>query len=185
MPDLRLLFLVVIFYLTSCGQFNGGRGTGSTKQIAVAPVFGWLDGRCFATLEDISEPGQDILVVGLDDPQSISNAQVVGPATAEACGPLSSDRRERNEAEGLKFYTVTSEQSFGLAIGVMGRIYQSNIKDGVARVVLSGEGVFSQFTHCATGDGISFDVWASAPYEQAPVWTGFYYLGYDVERNCP
>lgn len=187
MPVLRLLCLIMVLYLTSCGQFDGAGSTEVSKQAeaVIAPEFGWFDGRCFATMKNISEPQLQILVVGLDDPQSISYAKVAGPAKAETCGPLSSGRRERNESEGLKFYEVESEKPIGLAIGVIGKVYESNIKEGVVRLDLTGDGTFQQFTHCATGDGIGFDVWVTPPYEQKPVWTGFYYLDYDVDRNCP
>ncbi len=176
----RLLTILVPFF-TGCGLLQE-EGAGGVR---LAPIFGWLDSHCFAVQQSNLSSETEILVVILDDPQTFSFAQIVGPASAQRCGPLASDRRERNESEGLHFYEVKSDQSFDLAIGVIGEISEPKIMNQRMQADVGGDGTIERFSHCATSDGISFDVWASAPYEQAPIWSGFYYLGYDVERNCP
>ncbi len=187
MSKFILLFFVAIFFtLISCGGQNKSLASmEQTKDKTSSLTFGWFNGSCFATTKSNLRAETEILVIVLGDPQSISSAKVVEPAKVQDCPPLSSDRRERNESEGLRFYKVKSDQIFNLAIGVVGNVSRTSILGGVVHLDLDNDGTFERFTHCATSDGISFDIWGSRPYEQKPIWSGFYYLGYDVERNCP
>jgi len=41
------------------------------------------------------------------------------------------------------------------------------------------------FSYCAASEGISFDAWSAIPYKSKNLWSGYYYLGYDIESNCP
>jgi hypothetical protein len=185
MSNLKLLLVIAVFTLVSCAQFKDSSATEQVENKTAASIFGWFDGSCFATMENNLSPDTEILVVVLDDPQILSAAKVVGPANAQMCGPMSSDRRQQNESGGLSFYQVKSDHTFGLAIGVVGAVARASIINDVVMADLGNDGIFERFTHCATNEGISFDIWASTPYEQNPLWSGYYYLGYDVERNCP
>lgn len=185
MLKLKILFFIVLFTLVSCALSRESALTEQAKDKTTAEILGWFDGTCFATSESNLDQGTEIFVVMLDDPQSISVAKVIGPANPKTCGPLSADRREQNKSEGLSFYEVKSDDVFGLAIGVIGEVSQPKIKKGVVQADLGNDGTVERFTLCATNDGISFDIWASTPYEVDPIWSGHYYLGYDVERTCP
>jgi len=98
---------------------------------------------------------------------------------------VSADRRKHNLSEGVSFYEVKSAKVFDFAIGVVGDVSEPRVKEGVVHVGIGSDGIFERFTFCATSEGLSFNVWASAPFEKDPVWSGYYYLGYDVERTCP
>lgn len=182
MFNLRLFFIIVVFALSSCGTISESQ---QKKHVADQPIFGWFDGRCFATLENSLAPKTEILVVRLDAPQTLMSAEVIGLANPHDCAPLSRDRREQNEAEGYTFYAVKQSQVFGLAIGIVGAVVESRTENGIVFADLDSDGTFEQFTHCATSEGISFDIWGATPYKDKPIWSGYYYLGYDVERNCP
>jgi len=124
-------------------------------------------------------------VVLLDEPQSISSAVLAGPANPQTCGPLSAERRKQNILEDVSFYEVKSDTAFGLAIGVIGNVSQPKVKDGIVLTDIGNDGNFERFTLCATSDGLVFHVWTSLPFKKDPVWSGYYYLGYDVDRTCP
>jgi hypothetical protein len=49
---------------------------------------------------------------------------------------------------------------------------------------LTGDGTAETFTQCSTSEGISFSVWSGKPYAGEPLWSGYYYLGYDTEVIC-
>lgn len=185
MFGLKLLAFTLVFTLLSCTHFKSEFPNEQATHKAAATVFGWFDGNCFATMRGDLKLDADIFVVNLDAPQTVSSAKVVDMAKAETCGPLSSDRRQQNESEGLKFYTVKSDHALALAIGVVGELPQSSIIDGSVQADIGNDGSFESFSYCATSEGLSFDIWPSTPYEQEPVWSGYYYLGYDIERNCP
>jgi hypothetical protein len=38
---------------------------------------------------------------------------------------------------------------------------------------------------CVTSEGVKFSAWEGEPYRGTPLWSDYYYLGYDVEPNCP
>ena len=185
MFNVNVIFFIVLFALASCATRDEPTLVESLKEKINTEIYGWFDGDCFATLEKNLSPETEILVVLLDDPPSISLAKIIGPANLQTCGPLSNDRREQNEADGLSFYEVESQKELGLAIGIIGKVSQPKIINGVVRADIGNNGITEHFTLCATNDGISFDIWVSKPYEKSRIWSGFYYLGYDVERTCP
>ena len=41
------------------------------------------------------------------------------------------------------------------------------------------------FEHCASSEGVRFRVRSAGPGTAATLWSGYYYLGYDVEADCP
>lgn len=185
MLNLKALFLIAVFSLISCESFRESSLKDHANDKAMAEMFGWFDGNCFAIASKSLSPGTEIFVVTLDSPQSISSVKVVGSANEQRCGPLSPDRRAQNISEGLSFYEVKPDDGIGLAIGVIGEISQPKTREGVVQADLGNDGTFERFTLCATNEGLSFDIWTSTPYEHEPIWSGYYYLGYDVERTCP
>jgi hypothetical protein len=50
---------------------------------------------------------------------------------------------------------------------------------------LNGDGHEDYFTECSTSEGVQFNIWTDAPYKNKALWSAYYYLGYDVEPNCP
>ena len=50
---------------------------------------------------------------------------------------------------------------------------------------LNNDGLPDSFSYCATSEGISFDAWSAIPYKSKNLWSGYYYLGYDIQSNCP
>jgi len=137
------------------------------------------------TSEKNINPGTDILLVLLNEPQSVSTAKVVEPANSKTCGPLAEERRERNISEGESFYEVKSSTVYYLAIGVIGDVSQPKVENGLVLADIGNDGNFERFTLCATSEGLSFGIWNSKPYTNKPVWFGYYYLGYDVDSTCP
>ena len=81
---------------------------------------------------------------------------------------------------GLEVRAQLLHQAVDLGIGVLGetKVVQGGID-------LTGDGRPETFTQCATSEGVSFRVWSGTPYQGLPLWSGYYYLGYDVEANCP
>ena len=149
------------------------------------PVIGWLDSNCFAVAKKGLPNGTELFVVTLDGPQAVASATIIGPANAESCGPMAADRREYNLSQGLSFYDIKSSTPFGTAIGILAKVTNAKVSNENVLADINNDGKPEQFSMCATSEGLSFDVWKSAPFKTKALWSGYYYLGYDVERTCP
>ncbi len=183
MDNFKLIITLFLFFLIACSKSFDSKEI--VSQATTPTIMGWFDGECFASLEKNLAQNTSIVVIGLGVPQVLGSAKIIGVATSENCGPLADDRREQNQAEGYTFYSVKHSRPIGLAIGIVANNLKTKIENDNVLADLNGDGKFEQFTHCTTSEGISFDIWDSAPFEAEPVWSGYYFLGYDVERSCP
>ena len=141
---------------------------------------GWVTGSCLATANKTLTAGSKLTVVSMDDRSTIVDGRVLGGATSdETCPPLLQDRRKQNESK-WSFYEVKLDAAVDLGIGVTG---DTNVVQG--GIDVTGDGKPEAFTQCATSEGVSFRIWSGTPYKGLPLWSGYYYLGYDTEANCP
>ena len=141
---------------------------------------GWVTGSCLATAHQALTQGSTVTVVSMDDKSTIVDGPVIGGATSGAtCPALLQDRRKQNESK-WSFYQLELAATVDLGIGVTG-----NTKVVHGGIDLTGDGTPEKFTQCSTSEGVSFRVWSGTPYQGLPIWSGYYYLGYDVEANCP
>jgi len=141
---------------------------------------GWVAGSCLATANKTLTAGSTVTVVSMDAKSTIVDGRVIGGATPDAtCPALNQDRRKQNESK-WSIYALKLAATVDLGIGVIG---DTNVMQG--GIDLTGDGTPEIFTHCATSEGVSFRVWRGTPYQGLPLWSGYYYLGYDVEANCP
>jgi hypothetical protein len=144
---------------------------------------GWLHKACFAVKNDSLQPNVALVIVKMDEPQSTIHATVLARTMSDkVCPALLPDRKATNTARGLSFYEVSfpDKQSVELGIGIIGLA-----TNGARGIDVNGDGKVDRFTQCATSEGISFGAWSGTPYEGKPLWSGYYYLGYDAQANCP
>jgi hypothetical protein len=82
----------------------------------------------------------------------------------------------------VSFYRIatTDSRPIELGVAVIGAVSRAG-----PGIDIDGDGKADHFTQCATSEGISFAVWNIAPYKGTALWSGYYYLGYDIERTCP
>jgi hypothetical protein len=155
----------------------------ATSPVPIEHRVGWLDSMCLAIDNPSLQPDSPVAIVGLADAPSLIDARIVGTTTSSAiCPALLGDRRAINIGKGLSFYEVRlpPDARVELAIGVIGDT--ARVGSGID---ISGDGVADRFTQCATSEGVSFAVWSGMPYQGSPLWSGYYYLGYDTESTCP
>lgn len=140
---------------------------------------GWLHGPCFAVEDPNLKPGQPLTLVTLDEPQKPWSAQIRGKATdAAECHMLSPDRRQVNESTDYSFYTVSSTIEPNLAIGLLPSAQQDLLHKATTHNL-------QRFSYCSSNEGIHFSLWQDKPHASERVWTGYYYLGYESEADCP
>jgi hypothetical protein len=143
---------------------------------------------CLAVADPDLAPGTPVQIVRLAQPQRIVAADIEAPATsALECKPMLEEREGLVDSRPAHYYTVTqwSDDPAEMAVGVVGDPTALNVVDGRARIDLNGDGEQEVFAVCATSDGIRFGLWTAEPYRGDPIWSGYYYLGYDLEPSCP
>jgi len=148
-------------------------------------AIGWLHGNCLALEDARARVGTRVAVVMLGETQQVVAARVTGSALdTEACPALLEDRRDINLGSGLTFYQVDADSEGELGIGVIQT--GGDRKLTVAELLdTNGDGRRDGFGRCATSEGVQFSVWADEARHGTPLWTGYYYLGYDTEADCP
>ena len=161
-------------------QQAGAPPSTTAQSIPLEMRVGWVTGSCLATANKTLTAGSTVTVVSMDDKSTIVDGRVIGGATSDAtCPALLQDRRKQNESK-WSFYELKLAAAVDLGIGVAG---DTNVVQG--GIDLTGDGTPEKFTQCSTSEGVSFRVWGGTPYQGLPLWSGYYYLGYDVEANCP
>lgn len=107
---------------------------------------------------------------------SSSAARIQGRADGpDGCPALLEDRRDANRAHRLSFYRVEPA------------LLSGSLPPADADAVLdtNGDGRRDTFSQCTTAEGVQFSVWADDVGQGEPLWSGYYYLGYDVQPDCP
>src|SRR5688500_14333033 len=147
-----------------------------------APVttrIGWVASGCMAISDDSITDGSPVTIVafGNDDSTTIVEARVTGRGTADRKCPV---RAAAASGDGsLRFYTLSSVVDAGIAI--VGPVVRK-----AGGIDVNGDNRADQFTRCTASEGISFAVWTNGrPHAGEPFWSGYEYLGYDVEPDCP
>lgn len=146
-----------------------------------APVttrFGWVTSGCLAISSDSITSGTTVTVMALDDDKTtVTEALVTGRGTADRKCPVRPAAATGDT--NLRFYTLSSPIDVGIAM--VGPVSRKN-----GGVDVNGDGHADQFTKCTASEGISFAVWTSGrPHVGEPFWSGYEYLGYDLEPDCP
>ncbi len=158
---------------------------------------GYVD-ECLVIKNSELEPGTPVTIMTFDDEDRFLTDRVldlrltgtiVGKTASDVnCPPLYDTRGGGNKDDGVSFYALAlddgplmnpEETVFG--IGVLGRPAED-----ADPIDLDADGFPDSFTACKYYEGFEYVVWSGAPYEGEPVWSSYYYLGYETEEiECP
>ncbi len=153
------------------------------RDATVPTRIGWVTSGCLAISDGSIADGTPVTVValGTGDTATVVDARVTGRGTTERTCPV---RAAAASGDGsLRFYTLSTPASSPIEVGiaVVGSVAR---KDG--GIDVNGDDRADQFTRCTASEGISFAVWTNGrPHTGEPFWSGYEYLGYDVEPDCP
>lgn len=177
---LRIVAVLVCSVLVACASTTAGPAADASGP---SSSIGWLHEGCIALADAKVRAGTGVVLVSLEEPQRLTLAHIQGPADdPHVCPALLEDRRVANLAEGLSYYRVMPATE-GLAIGVLSD--EAGLADIESVLDIDGDGRRDAFGHCATTEGVRFTVWAGQSGQGEPLWNGYYYLGYDVQADCP
>lgn len=182
-PVVFIVAATACVLLMACASTAAPSSSSSTSE--VSPSIGWLHGGCIALSAAEVAVGTGVVLVSLDGPrQTLTSVRISEHADdVEGCPALLEDRSAANRANALSFYRVEPVPTTELAIGVLSG--RSGIVDVDAVLDTNGDGRRDTFTQCSTAEGVRFSVWADKAGHGEPLWSGYYYLGYDVQPNCP
>lgn len=179
------LLVIILVILCFIGCSSTPQTKASDNKIELEGFIGWLHGNCFAVRNSNILNGSNLIVVRLDNKQKIILSKIVRKVNnGNECYALLEDRRVINLEGGTSFYTVSSEKPIEIGIGVIQRD-NDNIFTEKELLDINGDGRKDTFSQCSTSEGIQFSVWDGVAYKSNLIWSGYYYLGYDTEANCP
>lgn len=147
--------------LVACAQTpNSTHATGPDR-------IGWMQGNCLAIKSAHIPAAQGITIVRLTTDGNVATHGTVTatPATTDTCPGLAHDRGDVNRADGYHFYTVATRTPVDMAIAYLPNPQADHW----------------HFEACATIEGIRFTVHDA----RSLIWTGYAYLGYDMQPTCP
>lgn len=148
---------------------------------------GWIHNNCLAIKNNEIKSDDKISIVVLGKHQKVVISTIVKKYNSSiGCPQLLDDRKSINISEGNSFYLIKPlSKQIDLGIVLVGKV--NNIKEGreLVTVDINRDGKPDYFTECASSEGIHFSVWSEKPWKGKKLWTSYYYLGYDIEPNCP
>lgn len=167
----KAIFSTWIISLSGCSSGTGESTLASNKYEAVAPRLeqhiGWLHGQCIAMKRADLPVGSTVRVALLDSTKFVDATVLATAQDGEKCPALGPERAIINLSEGNFFYLVSGLNEMDIGIGVAGDI---------------GPLDSYTFSYCQTSEGMLFE--ARRKDLSEPVWTGYYYLGYESEPTC-
>ncbi|CDH44797.1 hypothetical protein [Candidatus Contendibacter odensensis] len=148
---------------------------------------GWVDDACFVSTRAGLPNKTPVTVIFTGKRQRIIRAYIQKPVATDdfkACQPLSENRREVNAKPGIAFYALAADKELKgiVGIGIIGPTGTLLQTRSMVYTDLDSDGRREHFGHCMTSEGIRYQ--ANEADEAKPIWTGYYYLGYDTEPTC-
>ena len=187
--------LVALLYLSACDkQTTTPPPNAIPTPAAVKAAFdyeksiGWIHGNCLAIKHANLLTGTMITVISLDGQQNTVSAPIVGPAMAEAgCPALLEDRVKQNTQNGRVFYQLSLPPADPerLAVGILTNSLPAPSDAKIFKADLDGDGHNENVSFCDTSEGMKFSLWSGAINSGKLLWSDYYYLGYDLQPNCP
>jgi hypothetical protein len=175
---------------TTQGQVYAAHSSvGSSQQSASFDFnrhIGWIHGRCLAIKRTELRPGMVVQVITVGLPQRGLKATVTGVATPDSgCLALLSDRMHINQKKGRVFYVLDLQEGANLmAVGLMDYGVELLDVNGTLRMDIDHDGKLETAVSCQTSEGIKFSLVPVDRNDATPVWSDYYYLGYDTKPTC-
>jgi hypothetical protein len=161
---------------------NAGTAFSFTERV------GWFHGPCLAIANQHLAQGTSLALVVMGKPQKVMQAQSLEQTTDPTrCEALTQGRTKMNAKPGISFYALEtgSVEPTDMGIGLVEPPARPDVVKGLVRADLNQDGQREVFSSCATSEGITFAVWTGKAYQGEPLWSGYYYLGYDLRPTCP
>jgi hypothetical protein len=180
----RAATLLLIVVGMGCRQ---GREATKPEVFPLDRRTGWFHGACLAMSDPNLARGTAVNLVVMAEPQRVLQGRIgEKKSSAASCAPLTEGRRSQNAKPGTSFYGLegTELAATDMGIGIVTPPQKLVVVNGLAQTDLNSDGLPEVFSSCTTTEGINFTVSTEKPYQGNPLWSGYYYLGYDMEPTC-
>ena len=161
------------------------------KSKPITKHIGWFYGDCLAIKAPSLPAGTIVTLIDAEATENTHRSRIIAPAkNSDECQPLAEDRKNVNTEGGKSFYLISKAKAvqgegvfnFGIAVVLVGKNEPASNSETLD---LNNDGIRDSYSFCSTSEGISFEVWSATPYKSKSIWNGYYYLGYDIDSNCP
>jgi len=189
MGDKKNNMLKYFFELILVGILLFGCEAKNNKQsIQLDKNIGIVHQNCLAIRNNQLKIGDKLKVIIADEKNTELNTTIMDKLENEKCIMLLEDRKIQNSNQGFTFYEVDLGKELVLSpsFAVLGNNFPSKMNaQNYLQIDLDGDDIF-EFTHtCTSSEGLVFSLWSKLPYQSDKLWEMYYYLGYDLEPNCP
>ena len=147
---------------------------------------GWIHGSCLAIKNPDLNPGALVQVVTLGSPQRTFKTSIAGTATSDTkCLALLPDRITVNQRKGRSFYVLDYEEGADfMAIGLVEYKRELLPVTDIVRMDIDHDGKQEMAGFCQTSEGVKFFLLPVDQSDGTPIWSDYYYLGYDTKPTC-
>ncbi len=184
----QLIIIVLSLFLSACQDKNASKADANKKEsVNFNNHIGWLHNNCLAIKNPGLNSGEKINIIAFKKKQQLYTGSITNKTdTGTSCPQLFEDRKAINVAEGYSFYTIKSDaKKIDIGIGLVGINPTLQKTNNNITGDINGDTLQDYFTQCSSSEGIHFNIWSNKPYKGKAIWTAYYYLGYDLEPNCP
>jgi hypothetical protein len=177
----RLLVIPVLMLSLSLQAFSWteGHAYDYASSVGVAALSGTKV--CLAINNPQLPPGSTVSLVVASIPQSLVQAEVVGPAAETCSTPQLRDSGSNIYELRLRSGTLPEVMP---VIAVTNSSHPLRETGTVVSGDLAGNGGREFFRLCNSAEGLHLTVWSGKPLTGKRKWHAYYYLGYDMEPNC-
>ncbi|PCK07260.1 MAG: hypothetical protein COA42_15180 [Alteromonadaceae bacterium] len=162
-----------------------------TQETPASKHAGWFYGECLVINIANLPKGTPVTLVDAEGTENKFLSTIIAPTkNPDKCPPLHKERSGGNTIDGNHFYLISKPEetqfdttfTYGIAVVLEKNSRSLPISETLD---LDNDGTMDSFSVCAASEGINFDIWKAAPYKSEHLWNGYYYLGYDIESDCP
>lgn len=178
-----------------------GRGAEATaaRSFDFARGIGMVEGTkdtIWLMIADSTLAAGDSLTLISDEPNPDSSTFVT-VISATVAGRVRDPRRDARAPRWFAMGSEAGDALYRLAVapgaldccifgyGVRAPRSLFRVGSGRAEADLDGDGVPESFQSCASLEGLHPTVWSGEPLRGVERWSRYYYMGYDLEPNCP
>lgn len=189
-----IVTLIVSGVMGSCAvpqsQVSSGHSSADSGQPSASFDYnrhiGWVHGRCLAIKRTDLSTGTVVQVVTLGSPQRTVKTSVTGVAIHDSgCLALLPDRAKINQKKGRSFYILDLREGADfVAVGLLD--YEGELLPAadMVRMDINHDGKQETASFCQSSEGMKFFLLSVDQSEAPPVWSDYYYLGYDTKQTC-
>ncbi|THJ32176.1 hypothetical protein E8K88_13085 [Lampropedia aestuarii] len=167
----QCLFVIgaTLISLVGCAVQTQSTAGQQENTFGVQENIGWTDAACLAIKNATLVPAQTVWWLETNQLRPARRLQVVAQsADPDVCAALSPGRAEVNQGAGYSFYALSANAA--------------ELDFGIAFLEQAASAQY-EATSCVTSEGVAFE--AKTHNRSEEPWSGYYYLGYDVESTCP